>query len=66
MGTLSLFQTNLNMTVDDLARRLMESENANCEAQETMEELEMEKSEVENELEKAYLTIESKYMLLLI
>ncbi|XP_076096547.1 uncharacterized protein LOC143067296 [Mytilus galloprovincialis] len=42
--------TSLNTTVDDLALRLIQSENDNCDAQEALEELEIAKAEVEDEL----------------
>lgn len=53
------------MTVDELAARLIQSENDNCDAQEALEELENIKAEVEDELNDANKQIESKCLNLL-
>ena len=53
------------MTVDELAARLIQSENDNCDAQEALEEVENSKAEVEDELNDANKQIESKLLNLL-
>ena len=53
------------MTVAELAARLLQSENDNCDAQEALEELESIKAEVEDELNDANKQIESKLLNLL-
>lgn len=50
--------TYLNVTVDDLAARLVQSENNNCDAQEALEEMQCMKAEVEEQLNEANKQIE--------